>query len=255
MGRADLHIHTIYSWDGTCTVSAILKQAAHNACLDVIAITDHDEIAGALEAIELAPSYGIEVIPGSEITTAEGHLIALFIRKKIPAGLSLIDTVRKVGEQGGLCIAAHPTARGSSSLSGKTIRDAIHHPDVARLLVGIEVFNAGIVHCGGNIKAQALARILPVTPIGCSDSHLIWTIGRGVTRFSGRTANDLRCALETRSTWVKIGKEVQPASLILGWVRGYLLRKAGWIECNFRPEEPVMLARASLVRSAALSIP
>jgi len=255
MGRADLHIHTIYSWDGTCTVSAVLKQAAHNAHLDVIAITDHDEIAGALEAVELASSYGIDVIPGCEITTADGHLIALFIREKIPAGLSLIDTVRKVGEQGGLCIAAHPTARGSSSLSEKTIRDALHHPDVARVLVGVEVFNAGIVHRGGNINAQTMARTLPVAPVGSSDSHLIWTIGRGVTGFSGRTVDDLRCALEAKTTRVKIGKEVQPASLILGWLRGYLLRKAGWIECNFRPEEPVMLGRASLVRSAALSIP
>ena len=54
MGKADLHVHTTHSWDGTCAVKAVLKQAAHVACLDVLAITDHDEIRGALEAMELA---------------------------------------------------------------------------------------------------------------------------------------------------------------------------------------------------------
>jgi hypothetical protein len=255
MGRADLHIHTIYSWDGTCTVPAVLKQAVHKAHLDVIAITDHDEIAGALEAEGLASSYGIEVIPGSEISTADGHLIALFIRQKIPAGLSLVETVLKVGEIGGLCIAAHPMTRGAPSLSEKTIRAALHNPDVARVLVGIEIFNAGIVYREGNIKAQALARSLPVTPIGSSDSHVIWTIGRGVTSFSGQAAGDMRRALETRSTWVKIGKEVKPTGLIFSFLRGYLLRRAGWIECNFGPEEPVMLGRESSIRQMAILTP
>jgi len=251
MGKADLHIHTIYSWDGTCSVAAVLKQAADAAKLDVIAITDHDEVDGALEAFELAPAYGIEVVPGSEVSTADGHLIVLFVREKVPAGLSLSETVLAVGERGGLCIAAHPTARGSSSLRAETIRAALGDPQVARTLVGIEVFNAGIVHRGGNINAQALARMLPVAPIGSSDSHLIWTIGRGATNFAGHTSHDLRRALEARSTQVDIGREVQPARLILGWLLGFLLRKAGWIECNFRPSEPVMLGRASSLQGAA----
>jgi DNA polymerase III alpha subunit len=64
MGLAVLHVHTVYSWDGTCTVSAVLKQATQQANLDVIAITDHDEIDEALEALDLARIYGIEVILG-----------------------------------------------------------------------------------------------------------------------------------------------------------------------------------------------
>ncbi len=67
MGLADLHIHSIHSHDGTCTVSGILQYASTVADLDVIAITDHDEIDGAVEAVELAPEFGIEVIPGSEL--------------------------------------------------------------------------------------------------------------------------------------------------------------------------------------------
>jgi predicted metal-dependent phosphoesterase TrpH len=93
MGLADLHMHTIYSYDGTATVPAVLRRA-HEIGLDVIAITDHDEIAGSLRALELAPHYGVEVIPGLEVTTAEGDLLALFVMEKIPAGLSLVDTGR-----------------------------------------------------------------------------------------------------------------------------------------------------------------
>src|SRR5688572_4264126 len=111
MGLADLHLHTIYSFDGTASVPSVLKQA-RKMRLDVIAITDHDEIAGALEAIKLASHYGVEVIPGIEITTVDGDLLALFITEKVPAGLSLTETVLRVRELGGVCIAPHPMAGG-----------------------------------------------------------------------------------------------------------------------------------------------
>ena len=111
MGLADLHIHTVYSYDGTASVPAVLARAKQVG-LDVIAITDHDEIRGALKAFELAPRFDIEVIPGIEITTAEGDLLALFVTEKIQPGRPLIETIVKVGEAGGICIAPHPMARG-----------------------------------------------------------------------------------------------------------------------------------------------
>ncbi len=85
MGLADLHLHTIYSYDGTASLAAVLNRAKQLG-LDVIAITDHDEIAGALKAMKLASNYGVEVIPGSEITTADGDLLASSSQKKfLPA--------------------------------------------------------------------------------------------------------------------------------------------------------------------------
>ena len=81
MGLADLHLHTIYSYDGTASLPAVLSRAKQLG-LDIIAITDHDEIAGALKALEIAPNYGVEVIPGIEITTAEGDLLALDVSGK-----------------------------------------------------------------------------------------------------------------------------------------------------------------------------
>ena len=62
MGLADLHIHTIHSYDGTASVPAVLTRARQIG-LDVIAITDHDEITGSLKALELAPRYGVEILP------------------------------------------------------------------------------------------------------------------------------------------------------------------------------------------------
>jgi hypothetical protein len=70
MGLADLHMHTIYNYDGIALVSAVLTRAKQVGS-DVIAITGHDEIKGALKALEFAPGYGVEVILGIEITTAE----------------------------------------------------------------------------------------------------------------------------------------------------------------------------------------
>ena len=254
MGLADLHIHTIHSWDGTCTVSAVLKHAVQEAHLDVIAITDHDEIDGALEALDLARVYGIEVVPGMEISTAEGHLLALYIKRKIPAGLSLVQTVRRVGMEGGLCIVPHPAVPGAASLSIAAIRKAFQHRDVRRVLVGIEIFNAGIYNSLNHEFVETLVQSLPVARVGSSDSHVIGTIGQGMTSFYGCSAADLRRTLEMRETKVQI---LNPSSFIdvaFGWVSGYMLRKAGWVQANPSPEAPVTLCRLDQVQTTATTL-
>jgi predicted metal-dependent phosphoesterase TrpH len=90
-------MHTIYSYDGTAPVSAVLRHARQIG-LNVIAITDHDEIKGSLKALELAPRYGIEVLLGIEITTAGRDLLAYNILQKVERNLPLIETILKVGE-------------------------------------------------------------------------------------------------------------------------------------------------------------
>jgi len=253
MGKADLHIHTVYSWDGTCAVEAVLKQAAHVAHLDVIAITDHDEICGALEAEELAFRYGIEVIPGSEISTADGHLLALFIREKIPAGLSLVETVLRVHEKGGLCVVPHPEAKGTPSINRTVLQAALGNSSVIQTLRGLETFNAGLFDLNSNANAWKLAVDLSLTSIGASDSHLLWTIGHGVTLFPGRSANDLYKAIHLGETSSRMVKKPANALILVSWLRGYLLRQVGWVEYNRFPEAPVRLERIPALAKFALA--
>ncbi len=243
MGRADLHIHSIYSHDGTSTISAILKQASEKSNLDVIAITDHDSMAGVAEAQALAPLYGIEVIPGVEISTAQGHLLALFIQRPIAANLSLLQTIDRVREQGGICIAPHPEARGTSSLKVDDIRCVLKQPWVAQILLGVEIFNGGLVYTRNWQRTAERVLSLPLTHVGSSDAHLLSMIGKGVTIFPGKTAADLRKALMTRQTQVPAGKGLGGMHALVSYVPRYLLRKMGWAVWNEHPAKPLRFKR------------
>jgi predicted metal-dependent phosphoesterase TrpH len=252
MGIADLHIHSLYSYDGIYPVSTVMKHIVEHTDLSLIAITDHDEITGALEAQQLAPAYGLQVVTGSEVTTAEGHVLALFIDRRVPSGLSLIETVLRVGAMGGLCIAAHPAAPGAGSLSFKAIRNAVKWADVARVLVGVEAFNAGLFHRGSNIAAWNFANSLPVAQVGNSDSHILRTLGLASTGFPGETAEDLRSALLSQTTSVQVSSRlVNGWSIIGSWLPLYMLRKAGWVRWNAYPQAPVRFGRAAQVKQSS----
>ena len=108
-GRADLHVHTVWS-DGAQRPEVIVE-AAHDRQVDVVAITDHDEIRGALRARDWArehPELGVDVVVGEEISTLNGHLLGLFLEECVPPGLSALDTISEIHAQGGLAVAAHP---------------------------------------------------------------------------------------------------------------------------------------------------
>jgi predicted metal-dependent phosphoesterase TrpH len=225
MGLADLHIHTVYSYDGTASVSAVLARAKQVG-LDVIAITDHDEIKGALKAFELAPQFGIEVIPGIEITTAEGDLLALFVTQPIKPGYSLIETILRVGEAGGICIAPHPMARGAGmkSLSGLSILRALDHPVASRILIGIETYNATALDRESNVLAQKLWEECPhIAQVGNSDAHYLQAIGSGATEFLGDTAAHLLDALWIGATDVRQGEPMSSAQILGSWALNFVI--------------------------------
>ena len=223
MGFADLHIHTIYSYDGTATVPAVLRRA-HEIGLNVVAITDHDEIVGALEAVKLASHYGVEVIPGSEITTAEGDLLALFIKEKIEPGLSLIETLLRVRDQGGVAIAAHPMAggMGMKSLTPASILKALKHPIAGKVLVGIESYNGSTIDRISNHYARIFASTLNIAHTGNSDAHIIDMIGFGATEFPGTTAADLLKALHERTTHVRMNNQWSIVRILGSWGLRYV---------------------------------
>jgi hypothetical protein len=254
MGLADLHIHSTYSWDSVSSIRAILKYVSENTDLDVIAITDHNEIRGALEAQQLAPSYGVQVIAGSEISTVEGHLLAYFIERNIMEGLPLIETIQRVRDQGGICVAAHPMARGASSLNAEAIRGAFNHPATAGVLVGIETFNGGLFHRSSNDLALALAQEIAeqhpnIAMLANTDSHTLFTIGQAASEFNGTSPEELRRAMVFGMTLPRVRQLSGAWAIIMGWLPRYFLRNAGWIAWNAAPSEPIRYVRNSRILS------
>ncbi len=224
MGLADLHTHTIYSYDGTATVPAVLKRA-RQAGLDVIAITDHDEIRGALLAEQLAPQFGLEVIPGVEITTAEGDLLALGVHKLVAAGQPLIETLLQIGEQGGYAIAPHPmaTGMGMKSLNFYSIRKAARHPEAGKILLGIEIYNATAIDRESRMFAEVLAYRTGLARTGSSDAHTLDAIGLGATEFAGNTAADFLRALREGATAPRKSASWDTWRIMSSWAWNYLL--------------------------------
>jgi predicted metal-dependent phosphoesterase TrpH len=224
MGKADLHIHTTYSMDGTASVCQVLE-ASVRAGLDVIAITDHNEVRGSLEARDLCAGYGVEVIPGVEVSTREGHLVALFVERNISSGMSLTDTLLHIREMGGLAIAAHPQQPVPNSLPLESIHKALEHPLARETLLGIEVCNMNPSHSPFNLNSQKIAVGLPLAHIASSDAHLASMIGAGVTHFDGNTVQDLRHAIQRRATRPEQVNHEKPQRVFLRWVGLYLRNK------------------------------
>jgi hypothetical protein len=196
-GRADLHIHTTFS-DGLKTPEECLD-LAQEVGLNVIGITDHDRVQGALLALEEAERRGssVSVVPGTEVTTAQGHLLALYVEEEIPSMCSLIETVGEIHYRGGLAIAPH-VGLGPSliSISPKTIANLYLKGE---RLDGIEVQNP---HYRRRHLEQArlLSLKYGISPVAGSDDHL-GNFGREVqTLFLGKTAADLRVSIEEGKT-------------------------------------------------------
>lgn len=244
MGRADLHLHTTYS-DGMGTVPAVLE-TARRAGLDIIAITDHDNLTSALQARDLAPRYGVGVVPGIEITTAEGHLLAYWVERPVPAGRSLIETLLRVGEQGGLCVAPHPTGQWVPSLGAKAVHQALRHPDARRILAGIEVYNQGLPRLDNNRGAQALGQETGLAQLANTDSHMLWTIGLCHNEFLGTSPQALRQALVQHTTRPVIGP--RPARFLASWLAHWSVRLAGFGYWSAQPGAEITLRRLSAVQ-------
>ena len=243
MGFADLHIHSMYSYDGTASISAILKYVADFTDLNVIAITDHDSMEGVPEALDLAPYYNLEVIPGCEVSSSDGHVLCLFIERPIPPGLSLLETVLMVGNQGGICIAAHPLAKGVNSQRFETIRQVLKHPVASKILIGVEAFNGGLVYTRGNSSVQEESNSLPLAQLSNSDAHILQMIVQGASYYHGYTSSDLKNAIITRTTIPRKGNGLSGSDVLTSYIPRYFLRKLGWVSWNESPEKPITYAQ------------
>jgi predicted metal-dependent phosphoesterase TrpH len=207
-----MHIHSLYS-DGTNTLAEILDHVEAQTQLDVIAITDHERIDGALRALDLhrAGGYSFDLVVGEEITSRRGHVLALFIEQRIPALRPLEETLERIHAADGLAIAAHPLAPLPLSVGRRSLLRVRDHLGEGVHLDAVETMNPS--HAG-RIRQRASMRLnadeLRLPGVGNSDAHMLQHIGTGRTSFAGASAEAYRRAVldgqvealgEPWSTW------------------------------------------------------
>ena len=220
LGRADLHVHSHCS-DGRQSPESLVLAAAGR--VDVLALTDHDEVAGALRAREFArerPELGVDVIVGEEVSTLNGHVLALYIDERVPKGLTADRTIALIHAQGGLAVAPHPLHpiryarrgyRPMAEILGDVPFDAVE-----------VVNNTGPLACFYDARALIANDAWRLPVCGGSDAHDARYVGSGLTRFEGRTAAAVRRALVAGQTHAHL-----KWSWTLGRVPGHLALKCG----------------------------
>jgi len=170
--EVDLHMHTDHSGDCATPVDVLIN-TARDRNLGAIAITDHNEVSGALEARKLAEELGdIKVIVAEEVKTAEqGEVIGLFLEEKIPKGLTMAETIREIRAQGGLVYVPHPFDRFHSVPDYEHLLDMVEEIDL------LEVFNPRVAVTAFNVEAVRFAAKYRIVPAAGSDSHVAQGLG------------------------------------------------------------------------------
>lgn len=199
LSAADLHIHTTAS-DGTATPREVVEWAALHTDLKVIAICDHNSVHGAHEAAEIAKDFPIEVIVGQEVESADGHILGLWAPRAIAPDRPAAETIADIHKQGGIAVIAHPFAprwwhkhglcRGEREVYDSCDYDAVECANSTPLLFLANFFARGYWRANRSRLAAT----------GGSDAHMLEVIGTSRTLFAGETAQDLRRALEARTT-------------------------------------------------------
>jgi len=168
--KIDLHVHTCYSEDSTITLKEVVYYAKKKG-LDGVAITDHETLRGALK---LARKSQLTIIPGFEVETKEGHVLALNITTLIPSNLSLIETVQKIHDAGGVAVVAHPAAVLKTGL-GRQITSSSN-------IDAVEVINsASFPFFLATYLGRRLAERLNLPQTAGSDAHHALEIGTAYT--------------------------------------------------------------------------
>ncbi|MBS1861564.1 MAG: PHP domain-containing protein [Actinobacteria bacterium] len=170
--EVDLHMHTDHSGDCATPVEVLL-QTARDRGLGAIAITDHNEVSGALEAAKVAEGMDdLKVIVAEEVKTAEqGEVIGLFLKEKIPKGLTMAETIASIREQGGLVYVPHPFDRFHSVPDYEHLLDIVEEVDI------LEVFNPRVALTAFNEEAVRFAGKYRIIPAAGSDSHVAQGLG------------------------------------------------------------------------------
>jgi predicted metal-dependent phosphoesterase TrpH/glycosyltransferase involved in cell wall biosynthesis len=174
--HVDLHMHTDHSPDCATPVRTLLETARERG-LGAIAITDHNEVSGALEAREIADEVGIKVIVAEEVKTAEqGEVIGLFVEERIERGMTMAETIAEIRRQGGLVYVPHPFDRLHSVPDYEHLLEIVEEIDI------LEVFNPRVALTAFNEEAERFAAKYRIVPGAGSDSHVAQGLGSVMIR-------------------------------------------------------------------------
>jgi predicted metal-dependent phosphoesterase TrpH len=190
--RCDLHMHSHHSCDSLLTPRAIFR-AARRRGLPAIAVTDHETIAGGLEARAAAPG-NLVVIVGCEIHTEYGDIVCLFLREEI-RGHDALGVIAQAHAQGGVAFLPHPLRSHSLSIPDAVL-DACD---------GYEALNSragSFSPIGAPENSTHWERLAGKAVLANSDAHLGSEIGLAWTEMTGPVTeeNIRRCILERRTT-------------------------------------------------------
>lgn len=201
--KVELHCHSTYSRDSLSTIDGLLRRMDRLG-LDRLAITDHNTILGALAAHKVAPD---RIIVGEEIKTTRGELLAFFVQEEVPRGLSPLESIARLRDQGAFISVSHPF---DVQRAGWHLPDLI---EITPLVDAIEVFNARCLEMRLNDQALTYARENDLVGTVGSDAHMLSEVGRAVMEMPDFTDADgmRRAVLDARfhtrlsSFWVHFG--------------------------------------------------
>ncbi len=183
--RVDPHVHSEGSYDADDPIELLLEQAAEIG-LDAIVVTDHDVIDESLRAADLAPLYGLVGIPGVEVSTADGHLLAVGVESMPPRRRPLAETAAWVRDHGGVAIVPHPFQRSRHGVRRRALVEAGAETteEDAHPFDAIESYNAWLFTGYKNNRARRFASTFGYPGVAGSDAHSVPFVGRAFTEIT-----------------------------------------------------------------------
>jgi predicted metal-dependent phosphoesterase TrpH len=179
----DTHLHTVASYDSEMLPEELLRRA-ETVGLDGVVVTDHDTVEGAHVVADLATDSPVTVITGCEVSTAEGHLLAIGVEEAPVADEPLAATAERIRKRGGVAVVPHPFQHSRHGASASAI-DGVD---------GIEVYNALTLVNLRNEQATRYARETGYPAFGGSDAHRPGGIGLAATEVELPTGS--RCTAD-----------------------------------------------------------
>ncbi len=216
--KVDFHCHTQYSGDSLTRLED-LARAAQKAGLDRVVITDHNNLEGAKRAVELYPDL---FIPGEEILTDRGELLAAFVTECIPRGLHWMEAIERLKKQGAFISVSHPYDHFRHGWQEKDLSELVEWVDA------IEVFNARCYSPRFNHLAGEFALRMNLPGTAGSDAHTPGEVGRGSLELPAfSNAEELRAVVREAQVHGQLSPRwVHLKSTYARWVKKLRSRKA-----------------------------